>query len=345
MGINLIVEANVPFMKGLFESLANVKYLESEEITPEAMRDTDALITRTRTHCNAALLEGSKCQFIATATIGLDHIDRVYCSSHGIETVNAPGCNAPAVAQYVMAVILKAYPDPRGKTLGVVGVGHVGSIVASWAASLGMKVLLNDPVREKEEGSSLFVDLSEIARESDIITFHTPLTKSPTEFPSWHLCGREFLSSLVRKPIIINAARGGVVDTPAMIEAVEKGMVSRIAIDCWEGEPDVDRRLLELSWIATPHIAGYSLQGKERATAMCVDALCNHFSLPLPQLQFTRPLPPPTNVTAEDILTSYDPLEDTRALKADPGNLEKLRNHYKLRMEPGQDSSRLEENK
>jgi len=340
MGFNLIVEANVPYMKGLFEPVANVKYPESEAITPELMHDADALVTRTRTRCDASLLDGSRCRFIATATIGLDHIDSAYCRDHGIYVTNAPGCNAPAVAQYVMAVILKEYPDPSGKTLGVVGVGHVGSVVARWAEGLGMKVLLNDPPRAEAEGGEGFVDLDQIAKEADIISFHTPLTKPGTVHPSWHLCGEEFLAKVERHPIIINAARGPVADTEALIRAYDNGLVSRLVIDCWEGEPAIDRRLLERAWIATPHIAGYSRQGKERATARCVDALCEQFSLTPPTLPFVRPLDPPESVTASEVLETYDPMADTAALKERPEEFENMRNHYDLRMEPGQDAHR-----
>ena len=201
------------------------------------MRNVDALICRTRTHCNASLLGNSRCSFIATATIGTDHIDLDYCQHRGIKVANAPGCNAPAVAQYVFASLSHVIDRPiNDYTIGIVGVGHVGSIVKQWALQLGMKVFSCDPPRAKIEHINEFVSLEEIANNCDIITFHTPLTKNG-EYPTHHMCDSRFLAKVAKTPIIINCARGGIFDTTAVIDALETGKISNVIIDCWEGEP------------------------------------------------------------------------------------------------------------
>ncbi|MDE7377082.1 MAG: 4-phosphoerythronate dehydrogenase [Muribaculaceae bacterium] len=338
-----VVERNIPFVQGLLEPyFSRVEYLESEDITPEAVKDADALLVRTRTRCDASLLDGSRVQFIATATIGLDHIDQAYCQAHGIEAVNAPGCNAPAVAQYVMASILALINRPISQyTIGIVGVGHVGSIVERWARQLGMRVLVNDPPRQQAESApnvgmhhgasspdNQWSTLEQIAAEADIITFHPTL--NPT---SRHIVNAQFLSSLRRAPIIINAARGPIVDTPALVEALDAGLVQHAVIDTWEGEPSLDPELLRRAVIATPHIAGYSLQGKIRATRMALDSLSRHFGLPRIEMAETAPDGAASKVSAAAIAASYDPFVDTAALKSDPSALERLRNTYPLRQE------------
>lgn len=327
-----IVERNIPFVEGLLEPyFTRVEYLESEDITPEAVKDADALLVRTRTRCDASLLSGSRVQFIATATIGLDHIDQAYCASHGIEAVNAPGCNAPAVAQYVMASILALANRPISQyTIGIVGVGHVGSIVERWARQLGMRVLVNDPPRQEAEsaGATEWSTLDQIAAEADIITFHPTL--NPT---SRHIVNADFLSSLRRAPIIINAARGPIVDTPALVDALDAGLVHHAVIDTWEGEPGLDPELLRRAVIATPHIAGYSLQGKIRASRMALDALSRHFGLPHIEMAETAPAGAAEKVSASAIAASYDPFADTALLKSAPDSLERLRNTYALRQE------------
>lgn len=333
MGLNIVVEANIPFIKGVFEPNATVTYLPPEAITPGAMSRADALVTRTRTRVDASLLYSSPCSMVASATIGLDHVDLPWCASQGIEVANAPGCNAPAVAQYVLSSILHLHPAPlSGLTLGVVGVGHVGSIVARWGKELGMRVLLCDPPRAEKEGSAPFVSLDVIAREADFITFHTPIT-STGPYPTFHLCSDGFLESLRRRPVIINSARGPVVSTPALCGAITSGAVSAAVIDCWEGEPSISPRLLELAAIATPHIAGYSREGKIRATRMAAEAVCRHFGLPLPQWPEAIPVGAADTVTPASIISSYDPFVDTLRLKSSPADFESLRNHYNLRAE------------
>ncbi|MCM1292048.1 MAG: 4-phosphoerythronate dehydrogenase [Bacteroides sp.] len=332
--MKVIVEANIPFIRGLLEPMAEVVYLTPEQTTPEAVADADALITRTRTRCDASLLEGSRVKLIASATIGLDHVDLDYCRSAGIEVVNAPGCNAPAVAQYVMASILTCLDrsDLSDLTLGVVGVGHVGSIVARWASALGMRVLLCDPPRARVEGPEAFVDLDTVAREADIITFHTPFTCSG-RYATRHLASADFFALLRRRPMIINSARGPIVDTQALLSAIAADSVGAVAIDCWEGEPDISLPLLSLADIATPHIAGYSRQGKIRASQMAVNAVAARFGFDAPVIDPSIPMTAPESVSVDDIRRSYNPLTDTRMLRRNPAAFEDLRNSYHLREE------------
>lgn len=332
--LRIIVERNIPFIDGVLDDLADVSYLPAPEITSEAMAQVDALVTRTRTHCDHRLLDGSRCRFIATATIGTDHIDLPYCASRGITVANAPGCNAPAVAQWVLSSALRLIDgDPATKTIGIVGVGHVGSIVDRWAHGLGFKTLLCDPPRADRGDTGNFVSIDEIAEKADIITFHTPLTRSGL-YPTFHLCDAAFLSRCSRRPTIMNAARGSVVDTPALVDALLSGSVSAAAIDCWEGEPAIDARLLQLATVATPHIAGYSREGKIRATQMALDALTTNFGLPRLLARAPAAPAPKTTVTATELLDSYDPMADTAALRRNPADFESLRNNYPLRAEP-----------
>lgn len=338
--MKIIVDKNIPFIKGLLERYAEVVYLAPEEIDAVAMADADALVTRTRTRCGASLLEGSKCRFIATATIGTDHIDLDYCRAHGIIVANAPGCNAPGVAQYVLSSI--AYRtslrsggvDLKGLTLGVVGVGHVGRIVCEWASGLGMNVLKCDPPRAEVEGPGGFVSLEEIAERAEVITFHTPMSRTG-KYPTYHMADKAFFSRLKRRPMLINSARGPVVDSQALADALRDGLVGDIAIDCWEGEPDISRDLLSMAVVATPHIAGYSRQGKIRATAMAVEALCRHFDLPVVMPTEAVPADIPHSPTLAMITGSYSPEADTLALRNSPEAFESLRNHYDYRDEPG----------
>lgn len=336
--LKFVVERNVPFIAGLLEPYAEVSYLASDEFTPDTVADADALIVRTRTHCDSKLLDKSRCRFIGTATIGTDHIDMDWCESNGIAVVNAPGCNAPAVAQYVLASVLQLANRPVDQyTIGIVGVGHVGSIVERWARSLGMNVLICDPPRQRAEGGSVWSSLGDIAQKADIITLHTPLTEEG-EDATFHLADAAFFNSLRRAPIIINSARGPIVDTPALVEALDKGLVSAAVIDCWENEPDISPELLQRAAITTPHIAGYSHDGKVRATQMILDAVTNFFYLPRVNTKAATPKGVARTVRALDIVESYNPLVDTVALKADPSAFETLRNNYRYRSEVSEPS-------
>lgn len=329
--IRLIIERNIPFVSGLLDDYATVRYLSPEEITNRAVRDADGLIIRTRTHCDGSLLAKSDVKFIATATIGTDHIDADYCRSRHITAVNAPGCNAPAVAQYVMTSLLHVINRPlQSYTIAVIGLGHVGTIVARWAEAFGMKVLRYDPPRQEAEGGDGWATLADIAMQADIITFHTPLTTTGP-YPTRHMADAGFFAALRRAPIIVNSARGAVVDTEALKDARRRGLVGPLIIDCWEGEPAIDTDLLAMADIATPHIAGYSIEGKIRASQMALDAITTFFMMPRVTIGAPLPPAPAKAVSKAALLDSYDPMADTEALRRDPAAFETLRNHYDLR--------------
>lgn len=332
--MKIVIENKIPFIAGIFESVANVVYLAPEEFTAKAVRDADAIIVRTRTRCDASLLSGSCCKIVATATIGTDHIDIPWCKSNGIIVANAPGCNAPAVAQYVYASAATLLGELSGRTIGVVGVGHVGRIVADWGEALGLRVLRCDPPRAEAEGDTSFTSLSQIAHEADIITLHTPLERGG-KHPTFHLANQEFFDSLRRQPLFINAARGPVTDTSTLIRAIHSHTVGYTAIDCWEGEPAINRELLSLANIATPHIAGYSKQGKLRATQAAVKAVA--CALGLHNVDFGKEcaVAPTSEISLPAISASYDPRTDTQALRTSPDAFEMLRNSYNLRNEVG----------
>lgn len=327
----VLIDKFVPFWDNPFEGVAEVEFLAPAEFTPGRVKDADALIVRTRTHCDGALLEGSKVGIVATATIGTDHFDFPYLKSRGIKAVSAPGCNAPAVAQYVWASIFALGLGQPGMRLGVVGVGHVGSIVANWGRHFGVDLLLCDPPRAKAEPEAeQFVSIEEVARKADVVTFHTPLTRSG-DYPSFHLLNDEFLRT-APKELVINAARGPVADTQAVIKALRNGRVKHAAIDTWEGEPRISEDLLRLAEISTPHIAGYSIEGKRRATATASNAVLEYFGSERrvdPGVAMT----PPQQVDKEALIASYDPIADSQLLKSAPDTLESLRDNYPLRHE------------
>ena len=332
--MRVIVDSHIPNIQGLIEPYAEVLYLEPGDITRTAVKDADALIVRTRTRCNADLLDGSRVRFIGSATIGTDHIDLDYCASRGIAVRNAPGCNAPAVAQWVFCAIhawmqARGIATPEGLTLGIVGVGHIGSIVARWGRALGFTVLLNDPPREKRDGSfdvNIF-PLEELQRCCDIITFHTPITREG-QWPTWHLCDQAFLDGLACCHLILDAARGPIADNAALLR-----WRGDVGLDCWENEPVISRELFEKAIVATPHIAGYSAEGKQRGTAMMLAALNDFYGWNIPVPEITAPATGAAQVTLDGIAASYDILADTAALKADPAGFEALRNHYLHRPE------------
>ncbi len=310
--MKIVADAYIPFLKGLLDDVAIVEYLAPEDITAEAVHDANALIIRTRTKCNEALLKDSKVHFIATATIGFDHIDTKYCKENGILWTNCPGCNANSVVNYVLAALDTVLNGSlEGKTIGIIGVGNVGSRVEKMSKQFGMKVLLNDPPRESKEGSANFVSLQEIQEKADIITIHTPLNKE-----TFHLIDENFLSLCKNTPIIINAARGEVCDTQALLNY--KG---KIVLDCWENEPNINLELLEKVALGTPHIAGYSLDGKANGTRMAVEAICKFFGI---EKTINIEVPGKKGIP-------YYIKGESDALKAHPELFEQFRNNYPIR--------------
>ena len=348
--MKIVCDNKIPFLKGVLEPYAEVVYLPGRETTPEVVRDADAIITRTRTKCDAALLEGSSVKVIATATIGFDHIDTAWCEAHGIVWKNAPGCNSWSVKQYMGSVLVtlarKHGFDLSGMTLGVVGVGNVGSKVAEIASLLGMKVLLNDPPRARREGPDGFVSLDEIVDRSDIITLHVPLTREGGD-ATWHLFDEARISRLNDGQILMNSSRGPVVDNAALKEALKRRALKGAVLDVWEHEPDIDRELMGLLDIATPHIAGYSADGKANGTTASVRTVAEYLGLPLTEwspaemplpaqpLEFTLDAAGKTRqqVLSEAVLHTYDVLEDDARLREHPELFEKLRGDYPVRRE------------
>ena len=317
----VIIDKGIPFLEGVFPPEIDVRYLSPEEITPEAVRCADALFVRTRTKINKELLQGSNIRFVATATIGFDHIDQDYCREAGIHWVSCPGCNAQAVCDYVEEAISSIKSGENALTIGVVGYGHVGQLVAQMAQQRGYQVLLSDPPL------GIGMSLEQLAPLCDVLTFHTPLTREG-EHPTYHLCDANILRLCKPNTLIINAARGGVVDEQALIPFLFPLALSPhrliACIDCWEGEPNLNQELLKKVDLASFHIAGYSIQGKMNASEMCLRAFCEFFSLPI--LSINKKAVPLQGDSEKGWL-----LRITEQLKATPEHFEQLRKQYKLR--------------
>ncbi len=343
----ILADCHIPFLKGSIEQVVDVRYLTSNEFVPSVVRHADGLLIRTRTLCNHVLLENSTVKFIGTATIGYDHIDTTYCNENNITWKNAPGCNAMSVAQYIVCAILfltqKHQLKLHNLSLGIVGVGNVGSKVAQLAQALGIKVLLNDPPRQENEYLPHFVDINSIASQSDIISFHTPLTHHG-KHNTKHLFNKDLIEKLKRKPIIINTARGEIINTDSLLWAIEKEYIRDSIIDCWENEPCINPHLVNKTSIATPHIAGYSTDGKANATRIITnemikyfgldDKKINHFSLPNPIKSIIFANSTSLQDALYEVVTqTYNIEKESDSLKKDLSLFEKIRNEYPIRRE------------
>jgi len=320
--MRIVADKYIPFIAESLAPYATFLSVEPEEITPQLLQDADALFIRTRTKVNQDLLEGTNIQFVATATIGYDHIDTEYCQRAGVEWISCPGCNAQAVCDYIEATIdsvATSKPLLSHSTLGVVGYGHIGTLVAQMAARKGLDVLVNDPPKK------IGVSLDEIAEKCDFITFHTPLTFASNPYPTYHLCDAAFLSRCKKEAVIINAARGGIVDESTLLESGH-----RCVIDCWENEPNINKGLVrsQNTILASYHIAGYSWEGKINASQMCLDAFCKHFHLPALVIEKKSLSLQPEMIgdSAKGWLERV-----SKQLKAQPEAFEQLRKQYKLR--------------
>ncbi len=328
--MKIVIDSAIPFIAGVLEPYAEVVYLSGDSFTSELVADASALVVRTRTRCNRELLEGSKVEAIATATIGFDHIDLEYCKEHNIEVATAAGCNARGVLQWVAAVlVMLARRDgftPAERTLGIVGVGNVGSLVKQYAESWGFKVICCDPPRQARENLD-FVTLEQLLPQVDILTLHTPLDSTTRG-----MINDRTLALMRRNAVVINASRGEVVQTAALLRS---GL--ECAIDVWEREPNIDKTLLAKALVTTPHIAGYSLQGKANATAMAVAALARHFNLPLEGWYPPQCIPTtPQNIDWQTLNSTIDNYCDLTAQSAplkSGANFESLRNGYNYREE------------
>lgn len=342
--LTIVIDAAIPFMKGALDDYANIFYLPADEIDLNRVSKADALVIRTRTKITEALIRFSKLRLIASATIGHDHIDFEACKKQGITVVTAPGCNAASVAQYMasaFARIFQNFSRPFDKTtLGVVGVGHVGTKVAELGRRLGMRVLLCDPPRARMEGPGSFYDYQEVLQNSDILTFHVPLTYQGSD-PTYHMLHQNNIEQIKPGSWIINTSRGAVIDTEALRQRTND---LHYVIDVWEHEPYPDAKLMAAAEIATPHIAGYSLDGKAMGTQMAVQAVSRFFHLD--RNEWTAPVPEPANFRlqyypeksiTENLLRLfqeiYDIEHESGELKAGPEKFEWFRSHYPRRWE------------
>ena len=340
--MKVVADTNIPFLKGVLEPFFEVVYMDGRSIDREAMHDADAVIIRTRTKCNEETLSGSRVQMIASATIGLDHIDVDWCQKHGIEVQNAEGCNAGGVADYVFSALYGISSRRAIKlndaVIGIVGVGNVGKKVEQMARTLGIKVLLNDPPRAQAEGPEGFVDLDELLENATVVTMHVPLNDSTRG-----MANEDFFAKMRPGSIFINAARGEVVDEAALLHARPK--LGALVLDTWCNEPTVNPNLIELCDIATPHIAGYSYQGKQNGTAMAVQAVARHFGIEA--LKDFRPVTEdpsllPTELDlwgrsqgeiAAVMQYNYPIFTDDFLFRSSPDSFEKLRSEYNYRQE------------
>lgn len=341
--LKIVADKHIPYLKGVLESLADITYLPAREITSSAVRDADALIVRTRTRCGPELLKGSKVRLIASATSGTDHLDFDYCREQGITCKNAPGCNASSVAQYLTAAFIqiaeKEQTKFNGFTLGIIGVGHVGEKVRQVGESLGMNVLLNDPPREREEKSGRYNDLEYLLEQADIISLHVPLNRSGRD-QTLGLVDGNFLKLMKPGAWLINTSRGEVGITEDLLyHSFDKNYI----FDVWENEPHLNATLLSGARIATPHIAGYSVNGKANATRAVVRELSRYFDLDLDDFEPDIPLPEKKwiepfsgndfELLKEIVKHTYDILHDDRLLRENPGSFEALRGNYRKRWE------------
>lgn len=335
--MKIVADDNIPYLKGRLEGQAEVVYCDQHGFTPELVRDADAIIIRTRTRVDERLLKGSSVRLVATATIGMDQIDCGWCATHGITVRNSPGCNAPGVAQYVWSALLRCGFNPATDTLGIVGCGNVGGIVYEWGRELGCNMLVSDPPRQRTEQAEgvesgiEYAPLSHVLAKSDAVTLHTPLTRTGVD-ATFHLIGAEELSQMRDGTLLVNAARGPVVDFAAMKPEVTCGRL-RAVIDTWEGEPEVGTEILEAVKYGTFHIAGYSRQGKERATRMVLEAVREELGIAVDTQGLTGPYAGTPGLNAGRIVDSYDPGVDTAALRSAPSAFDLLRAEYHYREE------------
>lgn len=312
--LKIVADQNIPFVKECFSSLGEVHVCSGRQITPELVRDADLLLVRSITPVNEALLAGSRVRFVATATIGTDHVDTDYLQRAGIAFASAPGSNANSVAEYVVAALLlvakrRQFPL-EGKSVGIIGVGNVGSRVDAKCRALGMKTVLNDPPLARITADSRYRPLEE-ALACEIITLHTPLTEDGPD-ATFHLADEIFFSALKKRAVFINTARGAVLETAALKKAIESGKTSAVILDVWENEPTPDPWLIRHVDISTPHIAGYSFDGKVNGLLMIYRAACEFLNvtpqrtekdfLPPPAVPQIEILPPQVQSTPEEIL-------------------------------------------
>jgi erythronate-4-phosphate dehydrogenase len=355
--VKIICTTSIPFAREVFGPLGELEIIEPRRISPAAVKDAEILICRSTLKVGGGLLANSRVKFVGTCTIGHDHLDADYLEKNGITWTAAPGCNANSVAEYVTTALLYLARrhgfQLRDKTIGIIGVGNVGRLVLKKAKALGMRALLNDPPLYDQTGEPAYRPLDEALSSADIVTLHVPLTTSG-KYPTFHLAGRDFFSRAGKGRIFINAARGAVLDSDCFLEAVRGGIVAHAVIDCWENEPAFRLDVMEAADVATPHIAGYSLEGRVMGTVLVYRKLCKFLGRE-PALSLENLLPPPvvpeirldaSALLDEEALASvagriYDVAADDRRLRENAPedaavrsiNFELLRKHYPVRRE------------
>ncbi len=283
--MKILIDENMPYAEQLFSQLGEVVMKSGRTITADDLVDVDALMIRSVTQVNAALLtKANKLKFVGTATAGMDHVDQALLEQQGIFFTAAPGCNKVGVAEYVFSVMM-VLAQQHGfsvfdKTVGIVGAGQVGSYLDQCLTGIGIKVLLNDPLKQQQGDPREFTPLAELLAKADIITLHTPITQDG-DYPTQHLINQTVLNGLRGDQILINAARGPVVDNQALKQRLLKKDGFIAALDVFEFEPQVDMELLPLLAFATPHVAGYGLEGKARGTTMIFNSYCQFLGFDL----------------------------------------------------------------
>jgi len=340
--VKIVADEAIPFLEGVFEPYAEVSYVHGGEMTHDDIWDADAIIIRTRTKCDERLLEGSRVRLIATATIGTDHIDFPYCDSRGIIVRNAPGCNAGGVMEYVFSALYglasRKAISLEGDTIGIIGEGHVGSLIRRMGRALGFKILSYDPPREQAEGSFGFCGLDYLLENSQIVTLHTPLNEQTRG-----MADRSFFAKMRPGAFFINSARGEIVCEDALLDAMPK--LGPVIIDTWCNEPHINLELMEMAAIATPHIAGYSYQGKQNGTAAAVRAVAHYFGItslyeffPKTELAENEAVKLDLRGKTQGEIASlfqynYPIFADDFRLRLHPEDFDKLRAEYKYRRE------------
>jgi len=279
--VKIVADANIPFVEECFSSIADVVVVPGREIGRDIAAGADVLLVRSITKVDEGLLAGGSVEFVATATIGTEHVDGQYLADAGIGFASAPGCNANSVAEYVVAALLALGKKHRfalaGKSIGIVGAGNVGSLVEAKTRALGMKPALNDPPLARRTGLKKYLPLNALMG-CDFVTMHTPLTFEGID-KTFHLADEKFFGALKPDAFFINTSRGGVVDTAAIKNAIASGRLAGAVLDVWENEPNIDADLILRADLSTPHIAGYSFDGKVAGLMMIYRAVCEHFGL------------------------------------------------------------------
>ncbi len=348
--MKILVDENMPYAQQLFCQLGEVKAVSGRPLPIEELDDTDALMVRSITKVNASLLAGKPVKFVGTATAGFDHVDTAWLEQQKIAFSSAPGCNAIAVVEYVFSALM-VFAEQEGfqltdKTVGIVGVGNVGGRLAKRLRALGVNVLLCDPPRADRGDDEQFHSLETLLKQADILTFHTPLNKSG-RYNSYHLINESNLDILPEGRILINASRGEVIDNAALLSALNQGKKLRVVLDVWEPEPDLSLELLNKVDIATPHIAGYTLEGKARGTTQVYEAYCDFIGQPQHvELSILLPKPLISTISVQGELTQtllkqlihlvYDVRRDDAPLRkvaGIKGEFDKLRKFYPVRRE------------